>query len=272
MKIETKSPHEVVGLVPAGGQATRIAPLPCSKELYPIGFRPVDGEHGVRPKVVCHYLLEKMRVAGVTKAYIVLRDGKWDIPAYLRDGALLDMHLAYLIRDVPYGVPYTLDQAYPFVRDAFVAFGFPDILFQVEDAFAQLLAQQMASDADIVVGLFPAEEPQSLDMVDLDDDGRVRQIVIKPRKTELRYTWGLAVWKPIFTQFLHDHVAALKASAAGRPELSVGDVVQAAIRNSLRVGAVHVSAAPFLDIGTQEHLVEAVRRFSAQLERRNEDA
>ena len=26
---------EVIGLVPAGGQATRIAPLPCNKELIP---------------------------------------------------------------------------------------------------------------------------------------------------------------------------------------------------------------------------------------------
>jgi hypothetical protein len=25
--------HDIVGLIPAAGQATRIAPLPCSKEL-----------------------------------------------------------------------------------------------------------------------------------------------------------------------------------------------------------------------------------------------
>ena len=81
---------EVIGLIPAGGQASRISPLPCSKELYPIGFRHVDGDHSLRPKVTCHYLLERMRSAGITKAYIVLREGKWDIPAYLRDGAMSD--------------------------------------------------------------------------------------------------------------------------------------------------------------------------------------
>jgi glucose-1-phosphate thymidylyltransferase len=46
--------REVVGLIPAGGHAKRIAPLPCSKELYPVGFRAVDDGRSLRPKVVCH--------------------------------------------------------------------------------------------------------------------------------------------------------------------------------------------------------------------------
>ncbi len=33
---------EVIGLIPAGGQAKRLSPLPCSKELYPIGFERTD--------------------------------------------------------------------------------------------------------------------------------------------------------------------------------------------------------------------------------------
>jgi glucose-1-phosphate thymidylyltransferase len=139
--------REVIGLIPAGGQATRIAPLPCSKELYPVGFRQVDEGRSLRPKVICHYLLEKMRLAGATKAYIVLRQGKWDIPAYLGDGTMLNMHLAYLMMHLPFGTPYTVDQAYPFVQDALVAFGFPDIIFQPDDAFVQLLARQAATEA-----------------------------------------------------------------------------------------------------------------------------
>lgn len=77
---------EVVGLIPAGGQATRLSPLPLSKELYPIGFQSISKDGGMRPKVVCQYLLERMKFAGITKAFIILRSGKWDIPAYLGDG------------------------------------------------------------------------------------------------------------------------------------------------------------------------------------------
>jgi glucose-1-phosphate thymidylyltransferase len=86
---------EIIGLLPAGGQATRIAPLPCSKELYPIGFRATSEEATLRPKVVCHYLLERMRLAGAGRAYIILRQGKWDIPTYLGDGTLVELPLAY---------------------------------------------------------------------------------------------------------------------------------------------------------------------------------
>jgi glucose-1-phosphate thymidylyltransferase len=152
LAIRGKTPR--IGLIPAG-DGSRIAPIPCSKELYPVGFGRADNNESVRPKVVSHYLLEKMRVANITKAFIILREGKWDIPTYFRDGKVLDMNLAYLMMDLPFGVPYTLDQAYPFVKDNLVALGFPDILFRPDDAYMKLLSKQEESGADIV-GLFPS--------------------------------------------------------------------------------------------------------------------
>ena len=67
---------EVIGLIPAAGQSRRLQPLPCSKEVLPIGFH-VDARTGdLSPKVVGHYLLEMFRAAGIRKTYIVIRDGK----------------------------------------------------------------------------------------------------------------------------------------------------------------------------------------------------
>jgi glucose-1-phosphate thymidylyltransferase len=261
----SKIPREVVGLLPAAGQATRIAPLPCSKELYPIGSRPVFGGRERRPKVACHYLLEKMRAAGITKAYIVIREGKWDIPAYLRNGEMLEMDFAYLMMEESLGVPYTLDEAYPFVRAAAVAFGFPDILFAGDDVFEQLLSYQAKNEADILLGLFPGDQPQKMDMVDLDENGRVREIVIKPRDTELQYSWDIAVWTPAFTQFLHNHLVDSTTEAAPQPELSVGHVIQAAILAGLRVQGFVVSDEPYLDIGTPGGLTRAIKRFGADV-------
>jgi glucose-1-phosphate thymidylyltransferase len=259
-----KFQQEVIGLIPAAGRATRIAPLPCSKELYPIGFRPADDGRGLRPKVACHYLLEKMQLAGIARTYIVLREGKWDIPAYLSNAAILNMHLAYLVTRESSSVPYTLDLAYPFVQHALVAFGFPDILFQPHDAFAQLLTHQQKSQPDILLGLFRAHQPEKVDMVDLADDGRVRQITIKPRRTQLRDTWAIAVWTPLFTHFLHTYVAARGTSSGTQPEVFIGHVFQAAIEAKLRVEAVPVSDEPYVDIGTPEDLTNAVRRFAVR--------
>lgn len=261
---------EVIGLIPAGGQATRIAPLPGSKELYPVGFRSVNGS--LRPKVVCHYLLEKMRLAAIKKAYFVLRSGKWDIPTYLGDGTLLDLHLGYLIMGLPFGVPYTLDQAYPFVQKALIALGFPDILFQPDDAFERLLARQVTSKADIILGLFPTNQPHKAGMVDFDPQGHVRLIVEKPRQTHLQYMWGIAVWTPAFTEFMHQYLAAIEAKQVQgigggvRPcqELPIGDVMQAAINQGMQVEAEVFADGNYLDIGTPEDLVRAVRTFAAQ--------
>jgi glucose-1-phosphate thymidylyltransferase len=258
--------QEVIGLVPAGGKAVRLAPLPCSKELYPVGFRLVDESGTLRPKVACHYLLERMRLAHITKAYIILREGKWDIPAYLKDGKMLDIYLAYLMMDLPFGVPYTLDQAYPFVRNAIVAFGFPDNIFQAEDAFVRLLARQSESRADIVLGLFPTHQPHKVDMVDLDPDGRICGIQIKPARTHLRYTWLIAVWTPKFTRFMHEYVTALQkrkddrkggVNGEEKQELFVGDVIQAAIHNDMQVDTVLFPNEKYLDISTPEDMIKA---------------
>lgn len=255
---------EVVGLIPAGGKATRIAPLPCSKELYPVGFWHTGKDNGLRPKVACHYLLEKMQLAGITKTFIVLRDGKWDIPAYLGDGAIFNMHLAYLMRRLPFGVPYTLDQAYPFVRDSIVALGFPDIIFQSEYAFTQLLQRQLDTKADIVLGIFPADQPQKWDMLELDENGRIIRLVIKPARTDLCYTWAISVWTPVFTHFMHNYLLNLQEAEmddgkniSGQRELFVGNVFQAAIESGLQTEGVFFSDNNCLDIGTPADLLRA---------------
>jgi glucose-1-phosphate thymidylyltransferase len=256
--------RNVVGLLPAGGHATRIAPLPCSKELYPIGFRPEEASGEARPKVVSHYLLEKMRFAGITKAYFVLRPGKWDIPAYFGDGSMLNMHLAYLILGCPFGVPFTLDQAYPFVRDVRVAFGFPDILLHAEDVFEKLLARHSESGADLTLGLTPVDQSPRFDKVDVDRNGAVREIHLGLSDTRFRYGWAIAVWNPNFTEFLHEYVKDRVSTAAEGPELSAGHAIKTALHAGLRMHALSVDEEPYLDIGTPEGLAKAVRRFAGQ--------
>ncbi len=258
-KQDSKHNREVIGLLPAAGLAKRISPLPFSKELYPIGFQKIDSENGLRAKVVSHYLLDKMRLAQIHKAFFILRKGKWDIPSYFGDGKMLNMHIAYLMMNLPFGVPYTLDQAYPFVQDVIVALGFPDIIFQPDDAFVHLINRRAETDADIVLGVFP--------MVDMSDDGRIRQIVIKPVQTDLRHTWGIAVWTPVFTRFMHEYLADIQNTNkvdtfnnnSKQRELFVGDVIQAAIENNLRVEGVLFPDDTCLDIGTPEDLLKAAK-------------
>ncbi|HEU5304008.1 MAG TPA: hypothetical protein VFU40_05135, partial [Gemmatimonadales bacterium] len=255
---------DVVALVPAAGQGLRIAPLPCSKELFPIGFR-LDRQRGEpRPKVASQYLFEKFRTAGITSAYVVLRQGKWDIPAYFGDGRGLGMHLAYLVIPDSLGPPDTLDRAYPFVNTRWVAFGFPDILFGPDDVFAQLLERLRATRADIILGLYRAHDCRLMDMIDVDAAGRVRAIILKPSSSALRYAWVCAVWTPVFTECMHDLLAAERAKSAvdrmgyramdHQGDLPVGAVIQFALERGLHVHGLAFPDETYIDIGTPTDL------------------
>lgn len=257
--------REVVAVLPAAGRSRRLGPLPCSKELMPVGFGFIAGLPEARPKVASHYLLECLRQAGIRKAYIVIRQGKWDIPAYWGDGNVLNMDLAYLVIDGSNGPPETIDRAYPFVKDKIVAFGFPDILFRPKDVFVKLLARLGRSDADVVLGLFPAHDTRAMDMVDIDKNNRVRAIQLKPRTTRLKYAWLTAVWSPTFSEFLHD---LLRTTDRGEKilgnrridpqgDIPVGAVLRAAIRARLKVEGIIIETGRYIDIGTPKALAAA---------------
>jgi glucose-1-phosphate thymidylyltransferase len=250
---------EIVGLIPAAGRATRVAPLPCSKEILPVGLRRRSGSGAPRLVVACQPLIESMRSASAEKIFVVLRAGKWDIPQYLGD-VQLGVALAYVtIADSP-GPPFSLDRAYPFVKDATVLFGFPDILIRPEEAHQRLLARLAVTGADIVLGLYPTHDPRGTDMVALAPDGSVRDLLLKPEETGLTDTWITAVWTPAFTAFLHDYIAAAGARLpAATGELSVGHVIQAAIRSGrLRAHGIPFPDGDYLDIGTPEGMARAL--------------
>lgn len=264
----------LIGILPAAGLGTRLAPLPMSKELFPLGFRD-DGTGQLRPKVACHFLLEKMRRAGVQQAFLVLRAGKWDIPAYFGDGGMLDMRLAYLTVPVPFGVPFSLDQAYPFVTGAIVATGFPDLLFEPSDAYERLRDRLLASTADVMLGLFPTDQPQNVGVVDFDPaTGQVFGLFEKSALTHLRYMWAIALWRPPFTEFLHHFVCQRTHDLIGTTpphhlthfpphrEIPIGDVIHASLAAGLRVEATAFEDGWALDIGIPQNLAIALQRFN----------
>jgi glucose-1-phosphate thymidylyltransferase len=250
----TPNPLALIGLIPAAGRAERLGPLPCSKELLPIGFRQTP--RGPAPKVAGHYLLERFRAGGVRRAFMVLHESKQDVPRYFGTGEIAGVALAYLSIPGSRSVPETLDRAFPFVDGAVVALGFPDVLFEPVDAYGPLIARQAATGADLVLGLFPAQRHQTTDMVELDAEGRVVRVEIRPASTKLRFNWLIAVWSPVFTRFLHE--AAQRAPADG-PELQIGAVVRSAVEAGLRVEGVEFPDGSYRDVGTPGELAAAMR-------------
>jgi glucose-1-phosphate thymidylyltransferase len=105
-----------------------------------------------------------------------------------------------------------------------------------------------------------------MDMVEFDGQGNICNIDIKPTRTQLRYTWIIAVWNDRFTEFMHYFVLKQKnlftaefINAAKKNEIFVGDVIQAALNNDIKIDYVIFQGAQYIDIGTPDDLAKAVQ-------------
>ncbi|MEO6271428.1 MAG: sugar phosphate nucleotidyltransferase [Lautropia sp.] len=262
---------EIVGLIPAAGRATRLAPLPCSKELLPIGFQGASDGADRKPKPVSQYLLDRMKLAGARKVFFIARPGKWDIADYYGDGSRLGLQLAYLHVGEPWGPPFTLNQAAPFIGEATVVFGFPDILIDPPDSFTPLIDRMRQTGADVVLGLFHCRADEPGDVVETDGSGRVTSLQTKeerPLRPDHYVCWMFAVWGGRFTRFMVEHCRQLAVQARVRvaadpsakaPEWPVGAVISAALANGLHVDSVLFESGRFLDVGTPDGITVAGR-------------
>lgn len=245
--------------MPAAGRARRLGALPCSKEILPVAFA-AAGENGPpRMRAACEHLLDAYRDAGIARALVLLRRGKGDVVDYLGSGERWGVELLYRALDEPTAnVPATLSHGLPLLDDSWVALGFPDILFTPRDAYAHLLHHRRENPgAEVVLGLFPTRQFEKTDMVELDERGRARRLVIKEGDAGLRDTWSIALWSPAFSTFLAEYLATEPEPPSG-PEIYVGDVIQAAIDSGMRVDGVRFPEGSFLDVGTPDDLRRAL--------------
>lgn len=262
--------RDVVALIPAAGRGTRIAPIPGSKEVFPIGFANVEGDKP-EVKVVSQYLFDLMVAGGVGYGIIVLRYGKWDIPAYFGEGKPAGMKLSYVVVGQTLGPPDTLDRAHAFVQHNVVAFGFPDIMLGPPDVFDRLLTRMDVGDVDVVLGLYDVTDPHQSDIVRLDEKNRVLGIHLKDATSSLPHCWACAVWGPVFTEFMHNAVqehrnntAASFGSIDAGGDLPMGLVLKQAVESNLKVVGVPFKGERWTDVGSPRDLLRMAERLRGQ--------
>lgn len=252
--------ESLIGLVPAAGKGTRLAPFPCPKELFPVGYQdyPLPGRVEKRPKVISQYLIENILHAGVKKLLVVLGPGKHDIMSYYGDGSRHGCEIAYLFQEQLTGMPGALDLAHDWASEATVLFGMPDTIIEPKDAFKRMLADHHGSGADVTLGLFPTDNPQKFGMVDFNSSCEVLSTIDKPKHTRLTYMWGCACWSARFSQLMHQF---LMNHPRSEKEIVLGDVFNEAIKLKLKVRAYPFPKGLYMDIGTAVELDSALRRF-----------
>lgn len=232
----------MIGLLPAAGLGRRMGG--GAKELALL-----DERTGIR---LCDVALGALRQAKVDRVVVVVSPRKQAVRDALGDGADHGLELCYVVQDPPHGLPHAVACAAGALGEQPVLLVMPDTVFAPLDAPAVVARRQAASRADVVLGVFPTDEPTRLAPVELDGDGRVVAMFDKPTTTHLACTWGVVAWSPRFTA----RCATMRPPAAGG-EVSLTEVFDDARRAGWSVAAERFAAGWFCDAGTPAGLVRA---------------
>lgn len=245
--------EELIGLIPAAGRGVRLG-LPYPKELYPV-------IRDNRYKPISQFVVNNMTVAGIRHIVFVINDTKHQLVGFFGDGHRFNCHLSYVVQEqrtqggksTSPGLSDALDSAYHLVRGKTVCFGMADTIMQPEDVFKRGLDSASPGD-DVILMLFTTERPEKFGMVRFDAQRRVHEIVDKPKQTDLTEMWGCIVWRPRFTEYLHESVR----------ENHVSDfalIMNNAIEAGCTFRGVHIKDGVYIDLGTYDEIADLDRKY-----------
>ena len=245
--------EELVGLIPAAGKGVRLG-LPYPKELYP-----VIRENRYKP--ISQFVVNNMTAAGLAHVIFVINETKHQLIGYFGNGQRFGCNISYVVqerlnhqgRSTSPGLAHALDSAYHLVKGKTVCFGMADTIMQPSEVF-DLGLNAADPDDDVILILFTTERPEKFGMVRYTQDKRVIEIVDKPKRTELTQMWGCIIWRPRFTEFLHDCINSKDIS-------DFAQIMNNAVSAGMNFRAVPIEDGLYIDLGTYKEIMELDRRF-----------
>lgn len=221
----------MIGLLPAAGNASRIYGLP--KYLLPLPGG---------------YLLQRhtnlMKDAGMSTIMVGTNP---DNIGLIYDYVDSDVFV-YLANQRETMTETVLSSGYQ--MDA-ILFGMPDTYIEDVQVY-QKLHDAIEDGADVAVALFKArpDQHQQGGMCRVAN-GRIINVVDKPKQTDLEYIWGALAWRPVFWDYLKPD------------DPHVGYALPRAIAAGLDVRAV-MCEGNYWDCGTTERYFECIRAMETE--------
>lgn len=170
------------GIIPSAGNGSRIQPLAFSKELLPVGSLLTNNVE--RPRAVSEYLIERMKIAGVSNICMVISASKSDILKYYGKGTD-NIHFCYTVQQYPAGLCDAIFCALPLINQSDqVIVGLPDTIWFPVDSLLSL------DDNEFSFLLFPVDKPHLYDAVEINDDDSVKCIHVKNKDVDVNWIWG----------------------------------------------------------------------------------
>ncbi|MSR85024.1 NAD-dependent epimerase/dehydratase family protein [Candidatus Uhrbacteria bacterium] len=201
-----QKPHEMRGVILAGGKGTRLAPLTHStnKHLLPV-FN----------KQMILYPLQTLLDAGIRQIMLVTGpDFAGQFMNLLGSGANLGCRLTYRIQDEAGGIAHALAMAENFVD------GNPCTVILGDNIFDENLLPHISSFQNGAMAFYKlVDDPQRFGVMEIDNWGNVLSIEEKPKQPKSNFAQvGLYVYEPSVFEI----IKTIKPS--GRGELEITDV------------------------------------------------
>lgn len=245
--------EELIGLIPAAGKGMRLG-LPYPKELYPV-------IQNNRYKPISQFVLDNLTHAGLKHIVFVINETKHQLIGYFGNGHRFDCDITYVVQEqsavagmsTSPGLAHALDSAYHLTQGKTVFFGMADTIMRPTNVF-QYAFQNSSPDDDVILVLFDTERPEKFGMVRTTSDDRVVEIVDKPNHTDLTRMWGCIIWRPRFTEYLHDSI-----EDKGISDFAL--IMNNAIQEGYQFRGVSIADGTYIDLGTYDEIMEMDRQF-----------
>jgi len=238
------------GLILSGGKGTRLYPLTYTraKQLIPVANKPV-----------LFRVIEAIRDAGIREIGIVIGDTGPEIREHVGDGSQFgDVEITYIPQDAPLGLAHAVKISQEFLQDdRFVMFLGDNV---IQGGISTLIRDFNDNDAwNSQIVLTEVEQPEHYGVAKLDDDGRILQLVEKPKDPPSNLA---LVGIYMFDANIFKAVDAIKPSWRG--ELEITDAIQWLVENDYKVYP-YVHTGWWVDTGKPRDMLDANSKVLEEL-------
>ena len=236
------------GLILSGGKGTRLYPITFNraKQLVPVANKPV-----------LFRVIEAIKEAGIDDIGIVVGDTGEEIKQAVGNGRRWDVNITYIPQEAPLGLAHAVKISHSFLGDErFVMFLGDNV---IQGGISSLIRQFASSDWNSQVVLTQVEHPEHYGVAELDEQGRIRRLVEKPRNPPSNLA---LVGIYMFDHNIFQAVNSIKPSWRG--ELEITDAIQWLGENGCAVHP-YVHRGWWIDTGKPIDMLEANNRVLAEI-------